>query len=567
MLRRSIAPRAASGHRILILLCILSACSAYGRVRADSLITLTSSDLPIIVINTRGQSIPDEPKITAEMGIIDNGPGNRNAITDPYTGYSGSIGIETRGSSSEMFPKKQYAVETRDSLGNSVNVSLLGLPDESDWVFSAPYTDKSLMRDPLLYTLARSFGRYASRCRYFELVLNSQYAGVYILLEKIKRDKNRVNISKMTSSDTTGDDLSGGYIVKIDKREGADIQGWYSGFPPYPAAWQKVYYQFHYPKQEDLSWAQQEYITQFIRDFEIAMYLPTYSDTAKGYPHLVDTDSFVDFFLLNELSKNVDAYRLSTFMYKDKDSKGGKLVMGPVWDFNLAFGNCDYYSAFRVEGFQLTFLSDSLLFRGVDSYPAPFWWKTLFDDSSFMEKTRQRWTTLRTNQLSLPRIFGVIDSIASLLDESQKRNFVRWSVLGQYIWPNAYVGQTYDDEVQYLKDWITERVAWLDQQFSPSPSDVGKESNQSPFDFSLSQNYPNPFNPTTAIRYQLPGVCDVSLVIYDILGREVATLVDEVQKPGVYTVQWNGFGSASGTYICRLRTGATVQSRKMLLTR
>jgi hypothetical protein len=560
----------AKSIRILGLLSFLSLAgvsSVSASILSDSLISFTSSDLPIVIINTHGQDIPDEPKIAAEMGIIDNGPGMRNSITDPYNAYDGNIGIELRGSSSTMFPKKQFAVETRDSAGNGVNVSLLGMPSQSDWVFSAPYTDKSLMRDPLLYSLARSMGRYASRCRYFELVLNSQYSGVYVLLEKIKKDKNRVNITKMASTDTTGDAVTGGYIVKIDKIEGADTQGWYSGLPPYPAAWQKVYYQFHYPKPEDLVWSQRAYITQFIRDFEIAMYLPTFADSVKGYPHVLDVDSFVDFLLLNELSKNVDAYRLSTFMYKDRDSKGGKLVMGPVWDFNLAFGNCDYYRTSNVEGFHLTFLSDSLAFRGVDSYPAPFWWKTLFHDPSFHSKLAQRWTALRVNQFSIPRITAIVDSLAAILDESQKRNFIRWSVLGRYIWPNAYVGQTYQDEIDYMKHWIGGRIEWLDSQFSTSSVDAEGRSNTLPFECSLSQNYPNPFNPTTVVSYQLPVVSHVTLSIYDIIGRDVATLVNEVKEPGKYSVQWEATDVASGVYFLRMNAGTFVSTKKMILLR
>jgi hypothetical protein len=236
-----------------VLLCCWFGISA-GRsaIPADSLISLVSSNLPIVVINTHGQWISDEPKITADMGIVDNGPGNRNRPTDPYTGYEGKIGIETRGSSSEAFPEKRYAVETRDASGDDLKVSLPGLPEESDWVLSAPYCDKSLIRDVVLYSLARKLGRYVSRSRYCELVLNGEYVGVYILLEKIKRDKNRVNITKIAETDTSGDALTGGYIVKIDKTEGSNTVGWYSGSSPFPGAAQKIFYQFHYPTSEDL---------------------------------------------------------------------------------------------------------------------------------------------------------------------------------------------------------------------------------------------------------------------------------------------------------------------------
>ena len=162
-----------------------------------NVVSFTSSNLPIVVINTHGQQIPDDYKIIADMGIIYNGEGVRNNLTDPFNNYNGKIGIEIRGSSSQMFPKKQYAVETKDANGNDLDVSLLGFPPEEDWILYAPYNDKSLIRDVLVYKLANDMGRYASRSKFCELVLNGEYMGIYVLFEKIKRDANRVNIKKM----------------------------------------------------------------------------------------------------------------------------------------------------------------------------------------------------------------------------------------------------------------------------------------------------------------------------------------------------------------------------------
>ncbi|MEY2639706.1 MAG: hypothetical protein RIR90_1188, partial [Bacteroidota bacterium] len=109
--------------------------------------TLSSSNLPIIVINTGGQTIPDDPKVMADMGIIYNGEGKRNAVTDLFNHYSGKVGIEIRGQSSQQFPMKSYSIELWDNSGKSVDKSLFGLPKESDWVLYAPYTDKTLMRN------------------------------------------------------------------------------------------------------------------------------------------------------------------------------------------------------------------------------------------------------------------------------------------------------------------------------------------------------------------------------------------------------------------------------------
>ncbi len=563
MKKKKLAPWLRSSG--FLTLCLLSSFSvARGKDAFPEDTSFSSSNLPIIVIDTHGQAIVDEPKISADMGIVDNGEGVRNFLSNPFNNYQGKIGIEIRGSSSQMFPKKQYAVETRDTAGNDASVSLLGLPEETDWVLSAPYNDKSLMRDVLIYRLARSVGRYASRARYCELVLNREYMGVYILLEKIKRNKNRVNISKLTPADTSGDALTGGYITKVDKVEGQDTQGWYSKFPPYPYAWQKTLFQYHYPKQEDIVLAQRTYLQSFVDGFESTMAGQNYADSSVGYPHLIDVGSFVDVLLLNELSKNVDAYRLSAFMYKDRDSKGGRLTMGPIWDYNHAFGNSDYYDASLIPGFQLTYLTTNSAFLKTDQFAVPFWWKRLFDETRFTSLCRQRWNDLRKDQWSLSRINSVIDSVAALLDEARVRNFARWPVLGIYVWPNYFVGQTYQQEIDYVRRWVRDRVSWLDGQWGSTSVEGEPGDHASAGEFSLSQNFPNPFNGGTTIRYVLPRQADVKVAIFDPLGRLVVNLVQSTQGAGHHQVFFDGSDLASGIYFYRIQAGGLAQTKALL---
>jgi hypothetical protein len=564
MRKKQVVPRFRSSG--ISTLCLLSSfVLAQGTGASPQDTSFSSSNLPIIVIDTHGQTIADEPKISADMGIIYNGEGVRNSISDPFNNYQGKIGIEIRGSSSQMFPKKQYAVETRDTAGNDASVSLLGLPEESDWVLSAPYNDKSLMRDVLIYTLARRTGRYASRAKYFELILNREYMGVYILLEKIKRNKNRVNISKLGPADTTGDALTGGYITKVDKVEGQDTQGWYSKFPPYPYAWQKTLYQYHYPKQEDIVSPQKTYVQSFLDRFEATMNGPTYADSSLGYPRLTDSGSFVDVLLLNELSKNVDGYRLSAFMYKDRDSKSGKLTMGPIWDYNHAFGNSDYYDASLIPGFQLTYLTTNSSFLKSDQFAVPFWWKKLFDEAAFANQCRRRWNELRMDQWSLSRITSVIDSVAALLDEARVRNFARWPVLGTYVWPNYFVGQTYQQEIDYLRQWVRDRVSWLDGQWETTSVEAEQGDQGRTGEFSLSQNYPNPFNGGTTIRYMLPREAAVNVSIFDPLGRLMVSLLQSHQEAGHHQIFFDGSGLASGIYFYRIQAGGLVQTKALLL--
>ena len=529
-------------------------------------VTFNSSNLPIFVINTHGQRIPDEPKIEVDLGIIYNGEGIRNKITDPFNEFNGKIAIEIRGSSSQMFPKKQYGFETIDSTGEDEDVSLLGFPAESDWILYAPYSDKSLIRNVLAYKLANNIGRYASRSRLCELVLNDEYMGVYVLLEKIKRNKDRVDISKLTEADTTGDNLTGGYILKIDKKDGGYNSGWYSDYRPYSNAWQSIYIQYHYPKPESILDVQKKYIKSIVDSFETTMNSPEFADTLKGYTSFIDVESFVDYFILSELSRNVDAFRLSFFFYKDKNSKDKKIKAGPLWDLNLGFGNSDYYNASSTEGWQINYLTTDPTFLQSDYYQVPFWWKKLFSDKEFKNKIKLRWKEFRENELSIPNIMAIIDSITILLSESEERNFERWDILDEYIWPNAYVGGSYENEISYLKNWIINRLNWMDEELD-FIDDVSEKGKPVANNYYLFQNYPNPFNPSTMIKYKIPESGLVTIKVYDALGREIATLVNEEKPVGSYEIKFDASGLPSGVYFYQLKAGNFIKTNKMILIR
>ena len=411
----------------------------------------TTSNLPIVVINTNSQTIMDDPRIVCDMGIIDNGFGAINSISDSFNDYNGKISIEYRGSSSQSFPKKPYALETQDSIGNNNNVSLLGMPIENDWILYAPYSDKALMRNFLTFDLGRKMGHYAPRTVYCELVINGDYKGIYILMEKIKRDKDRVDIAKLDADDLAGDSLTGGYIIKVDKYTGTGGVDWLSDFPNMSGG--SLYIQYHYPEATVLQPQQLNYIEQYVDSFEYALNGPNFTDTSIGYAKYIDVNSFVDFYIINELSKNIDGYRLSTYMHKDKQSKGGKLTMGPFWDFNLAFGNADYCSGGITSGWEV---------NGGCGDNNPFWFERLLDDTMYQNKLKCRWEYLRDRSFHQDSIFNFIDSMALYLDDAQQRNFQQWPSLGTYVWPNYYVGNTYQDELNFFKTWIGDRLVWLD---------------------------------------------------------------------------------------------------------
>lgn len=427
--------------------------------------TFTSSNLPIIVITTGGQTIADNPKVNVNMGIIDNGPGNRNYYRnpaknnqpDPFNNYNGTVGIEHRGSSSQFFPKKPYGFETRTETGDDLKVSLLGMPKESDWILNASYTDKTLMRDVLTYHLSNQMGMYATRTKFVELVVDGDYKGVYILMEKIKRDANRVNIASLKPADNSGDALTGGYILKVDKNTGSADAYWKS---PYPANnLMEINIMLEYPKKEDITTEQFEYIKNHFTNFEHTLNGPNFKDPTNGYAKYIDVNTFVDYFLLTELTYNIDAYRLSVFFYKDRDSRDSKIKMGPAWDYDHSYGNANYCKGWETNHWAYDFVRE---FCPQDDKQTPTWWARLLQDREFCLKVRERWKQLRQNQWTNSNITTFVNQNVALLGESQVRNFQRWPLLGEWIWPNYYWGNTYQEEIDWFKNWTEQRLSWLD---------------------------------------------------------------------------------------------------------
>ncbi len=476
---------------------------------------LDNSTLPILIIDTQGQEIPNEPKIVASLKIIDNGPGKINLPTDKPA-FESKIGIEQRGSSSRiLFPKKPYGFELRDAKGEEgVSASLLGIPAEEDWVLNATYNDKTLVREVLTYGLYRQFSPYyATQTRYCEVILNGQYQGLYILMEKIKRDRNRVNISNLRSTDTAGDALTGGYILKLDKVEGSPSRTWESPFKS--SSNKTIPIQIEFPKIGDITEAQFNYIKDYLTAFETALKSESYQDEATGYPKYIDVDSWVDYLIINEVCRNVDAYRISTFFYKDRDSKGGKLVMGPIWDFNLAYGNVDFCQGESYMGWAFDFNS---VCQNEPNH-MPFWWNRLLMDFNFARKVRLRYQSLRQNVLKTEHINQYIDSTITSMHEAPIRNFQRWPVIGQKLWPNHYVGNTYQDEVKYLKDWISLRLNWMDGALLPFGADVMSSPSAVSNEIQLLVS-PNPApHKQVQVQFNLPAASAVRIVTVDLWGR------------------------------------------------
>lgn len=430
--------------QILFFLLLFFSSWAFGQI-------LTDSNLPIVVINTDGGvNIPDEPKVLATMKIICRPDGSRNYLTDidnpHFLNYDGRIGIELRGSTSQEFlEKKPYGLTTlqEDDVTNN-NVRILGMPEEHDWVLNSLAFDQTGMRDVLAYGLSEQLGQYAPRRVYCEVMVNGDYKGLYVFMEKIKADKNRVNIVKMDEGCNSYPEVTGGYITKADKM-GNDPYAWqmegYGGSWWWPTS---VIFIHHEPKPEKVTTAQNDYIRQVFFDLQD---VAGQHNTAiiGGIPSIIDIPSFVDFMMIAEYSSNVDVYSLSTFFHKDRK---GKLRAGPVWDYNLAFGHDEFGNRSRYDVWQ---------FDNEDNN-GPKFFLDLFDTELYRCYMARRWNALI--QPEQPLNYGVvcarIDEIDALIQEAIGRDNQRWhKMLGH---ANA---------LTEMKSWLLQRINWLTANFGP----------------------------------------------------------------------------------------------------
>jgi hypothetical protein len=398
--------------------------------------TFTESNLPIVVIETEnGEEIIDDPRIFGTMKIIQRPDGTRNFLSDvsneEYLDYSGVISIEIRGSSSQSVSKKPYGLSTlsEDRTENN-NVKLLGMPKENDWILNSFAFDDSMMRDYISYSMARNMGQYAANLKYCEVVINGDYRGLFALSEKVKRDGDRIDILKLSNDDSTLPKLTGGYIIKTDKFSTGEEYAWFSN---------SAGYIHEKPDAEDITIEQSAYIESVFRNLDQTA---KNADITSGYPSVIDIPSFVDYMLVAEMASNVDAYQFSTYYHKDR---GGKLRAGPVWDYNLTFGN-DLFQW----GFNRSF-TDVWQFSNGDNEGAGFW-KDLFEDPKFKCYISKRFDELTKagEPLNYDYISDLIDSNVALISEALVRENGRWNTIDDF-----------SGEITAMKSWIQERITWM----------------------------------------------------------------------------------------------------------
>ena len=463
-------------------------------------------DLPIIFVDTKQKCLDNKvtEKIPATMKVLD---GATNNIADSAKGTLYDIGIKVRGQSSAMFPKPGYSIEVRDEKGEGTDVSLFGLPPSDDWVLHGPYVDKSMLRNALAYWLFRQAGRYAPRTKHFDLYINGVYRGVYVLVEKIKRGKYRVNVSKLKEDDIAGDSLTGGYLWAFDKvgtntgGGGSNNQGGIEAEGFNTSDGLNVI--LHYPKKENIQKQQEEYLKKYLNDLEA---LFKNGKNGDGYEKYVDLGSALDYVLHQEVTNNGDSYWCSFFLHKPKNKTNkdgvyteGKVTLGPPWDFNLAMSNGGMMygggNSWQIESSSKApqqgggggMWGGGMWGGGMGSLKAPNWLVQMWKRSDYQNELKKRSAELRSGVWHTKVMDAYLDSMKTYLTKAAERNFKRWPNLGQNSGqgdtdpqPMKYCNgggssgmkmgmggnnaNTWEGEVEHLRTKMKERMQWMDQK-------------------------------------------------------------------------------------------------------
>lgn len=444
----------------------------------DSSVELTETNLPIVFIDVDGETISRYERITARMKIIHNGDGETNyADTLAHKGqlvdYEGYVALRYRGNSSyNSSDKKPYSFRTLDNSlekdGQKKKVEILGMGKDNNWALLAPFSDKSMIRDMLAFELSRQWMEFVPQGRFCEVVLDGTYYGVYVLCEVVSKGKHRLNLPDPGNE---GDALTGGYMVEVDRSED---YAFFSNYHPVDRRGNEyegnsICFQYKFPDYEDMTDEQDNYIRTAVDRMEQSLASADYRNPETGYARYIDVMSFADYQLAKEFGHDVDGYRLSGKMYKRRDSEDSRFKMA-LWDMNLAYGNSDYYDGWRTDTW--VYENNEMLYDYNDPQLVPFWWHKLNTDANYRNILKERWAEYRHANFSDESIVALVDSMVSLLNShgAQQRNTQAWDNWGVYVWPNYYVALDYDDEIDYLKQWLADRIAWMDEKLEYDPN-------------------------------------------------------------------------------------------------
>ena len=437
----------------------------------DRTVVIDSTNLPIVWIDVNGAMIDREERVGARMKIIHNGKGQLNygdTVAHPgqHIDYEGYIALRYRGNTSyTQSDKKPYSFRTLsqplDSGYDKKKVPILDMGKDNNWALLAPYADKSMIRDLLGFEIARPWMEYTPQGRLCEVYLDGIYYGVYVLCEVVSKGKYRLNLDDPGEE---GDALTGGYLMETGANDG---MYYVSKYPPISNTGhyysdRHIYFQYKSPDYEEMTWVQIDYINGAIDRMEDAFASKQFKDPEVGYRKYVDVESFLDYQLTMELSHNVDAYRLSGKFFKRRDSEDPRFKM-VVWDLNLAFGNARHREGYKTNTW--TYMMNAIL-NSADDCMIPFWWYKLNNDPYYTNLRCERWAEWREGNIREDRIMATVDSLANEVTccGAMERNSRAWPRWGVWVWPNYYVSTDYADEIAFMKEWIHNRIAWMDEK-------------------------------------------------------------------------------------------------------
>ena len=410
---------------------IASAQAAGCAPAAYASLPVIDTGLPVVQIWTDGLApvLDRENYVDACMRITD---GDKEKYGTGL--YHGTLKIRGRGNSTWNMPKKGYRLKLSDA------AKVLDMPAHKDWVLLANYADKTLMRNAVGFELSRILGfPWTPRMRFAEFYLNNEFLGNYQIGEKIEVAPTRVAITPMSPSDVNVPAVEGGYLLEVDYTDRIDPVDVY--FTTSPGRYNFVLKE---PKEDDVQPAQMAYISDYVQRLENSIFAGDFQPET-GVPSRLDVDSMVNYYIVQEVLKNKDgAMGSSVYMTKDR---GGKVTMGPLWDFDISAGNIDFYpSAQGPEGWYL---------RNTTA-----WFDALMRTPDFKRRVVKRWNEVYKDVKDIKKYVGDTEK---MLKKSQEANFERWPILDTYVWPNQVVTGKYKDEVKWLEDWLKDRIKWIDK--------------------------------------------------------------------------------------------------------
>ena len=407
-----------------------------------------NSTLPLLVMDTFGWDRATSSRSSFVQLSFFEPINGKTSLTNPTSQVTRG-GFHVRGSTSAGMPQTGFAMQFLDEFNHEQHLSALGLPADSDWVLYAPTEfDPIMIHNPFIHQLGRDMGHYSPRTRFLEVFLvrhagpitARDYHGIYVLEEKIKVGKHRVAIDRLGPDDLKTPDVTGGYLFKFDRLGPGENGFWAAGAS-------MVYVE---PKEPVIDLPQRapqrRYIKSYFDEFDHALHGPNWKDPVEGYRSYIDVDSWIDFHVLEVLSGNVDALTFSTYFYKPR---GGKITFGPHWDFDRALGSIDDRDAYPRRWNTGRF------------FHAP-WWTRLFSDVDFWQLWVDRWQDLRRTTFSESHLFGLIDRLTDEVREAQPREVKRWDLEPR--------GGTYQSEIDWMKNWLSQRIDFIDEQLVQPPA-------------------------------------------------------------------------------------------------